>query len=136
MDQDSFIPISNGESWDFYLESLRLKEEIIELNKELSLTKNPIYCEECRSCGEVPGCCKPNRCKYLDQSQGEYDELVKENAKLRKICSAESFLYPSKLIQEIEDLKNELNDVYSTIRDNILKSVNEKAIKEAIKSLI
>lgn len=80
---DEFVLISNGDAWDLYLENLKLKEEVKQLNIELSLTANPIYCENCNACGES-GCCRPSRCLYVDQYQGEYDDLVKENERLQE----------------------------------------------------
>lgn len=74
---DEFVLISNDDAWDLYLENLKLKEQIKELNLELSLTRNPIYCEDCGACGET-GCCSPNRCLYVDTYQGEYNDLVEE----------------------------------------------------------
>lgn len=84
MELEQFIPVSNSEAWDFYIQNLKLREEIKELNIELSLTKNPIYCENCGSCGEN-GCCHPSTCKYLSSYQGEYDDLVKENERLKNL---------------------------------------------------
>ena len=44
--------------------------------------RNDVYCPECGSCGEV-GCCGV-RCLYVKSQQGDYDELVKENAQLEE----------------------------------------------------
>lgn len=79
---DEFVPISNGDAWDLFLENLILKNEIQALKEEIENIKNPIYCVECGSCGEVAGCCDVHRCLYLNAHQGEYDDLVKENIEL------------------------------------------------------
>lgn len=42
-----------------------------------------VYCNECQACG-VEGCCNPPQCKYLNQYQGNYDDLIKEVEELRK----------------------------------------------------
>lgn len=39
-----------------------LQNKIIELETELDILKNPIYCPNCDSCGEE-GCCSPDKCK-------------------------------------------------------------------------
>lgn len=41
-----------------------------------------VYCKECSACG-CEGCCNPPQCKYLNQYQGDYDDLVKANAELQ-----------------------------------------------------
>jgi hypothetical protein len=45
-------------------------EEIRNLEIELDILKNPVYCEKCGSCGEE-FCCSPGKCKTV---QGLYCE--------------------------------------------------------------
>lgn len=45
-----------------------LKKRIEELEDEIDSIKNPIYCEQCGSCGEAP-CCSPDMCKTVQLKQ-------------------------------------------------------------------
>ncbi len=78
---------------------------------------NTVYCKECTACG-VHGCCPMNSCHYLDQYQGNYDELAQKNQRLEEALQAISqgtaamaqFVEDKDMVDE-EELANTLTNV-------------------------
>ncbi len=83
--------IVNNDAW-FYCELCEDPAGAVELetaiNEHAALKQeaNDVYCPVCGSCGEI-GCCGV-RCLYVKSQQGDYDELVKENAQLESEIKA------------------------------------------------
>lgn len=69
------------------------EQEIAELTKaNRDMLQQTMYCAACGSCGET-GCCHANKCSYLKQHQGDYDDLLKDNAEQRgRIAELEAYI--------------------------------------------
>jgi len=92
-------------------------------NEEL---ENGIYCEACGSCGET-GCCHVQKCKYMNAHQGDYDDLLKDNDKLRTENAA--------LVARCAQMEKALTDVRSELHHDIGNVDTNWCIGEICKAL-